>query len=196
MALCFTHTAAGYLAYEAGRPGEGHRPGLLAAAVALANGPDVDFLPGILIGQPGAFHRGVTHTLAAVVVIGVAAALGAGVLGRPRRIVLRAALWAGLVYASHLLLDFFTADVKPPSGGRFLWPLSDAYYLAPVTPLREILIDPSGRLAFLRSLVQPGTIGVWMEEVGILVSVVAAVHGVRAWRSAAGSVVRGLPDRP
>jgi membrane-bound metal-dependent hydrolase YbcI (DUF457 family) len=195
MALCFVHTAAGYLAYEGARPVETHHPGLLAAAVLLANGPDLDFLPGILVGHPGAYHRGFTHTLAAVVAVAAAVLVVGRVRRRPARAVARAALWAGAVYASHLLLDFFTSDVKPPSGGRFLWPLSEAYYLSPVTPLREIIIDPTSRLAFVRSLLTPQTLGVWAEEVAILVGTVVAVHAARAWRGSVGALLRGVPDR-
>ena len=76
MALCLSHTAAGYLAYEVIRPAGGHRPALLAAAVALANGPDLDFLPGLLLGHPMAYHRGVTHTVLAVAAVACLVALG------------------------------------------------------------------------------------------------------------------------
>jgi len=176
MALCFAHTAAGYLGYEAVRPAGPHRAGLFGAAVLLANGPDLDFLPGILVGQPAAYHRGVTHTLAALVAVGLAVWLLERFRGRPPA---GPAVWAAAVYASHLLLDFFTTNTRPPCGGRFLWPLSDQYYLSPVTPLQEIVIDPSGRVAFVRSLVQPHTAGVWAEEVAILACAVVAVHLAR-----------------
>jgi len=90
------------------------------------------------------------------------------------------ALWASATYASHLLLDFFTIDRRPPYGGRFLWPFSDAYYLSPVTPLPEIVVDGSGRMAFFASLVGPHTAPVWAQEIALLVLVVAAVHALRA----------------
>ena len=180
MALCFTHTAAGYLAYEAVRPADRHRPALLGAAVLLANGADVDFLPGILIGQPGVFHRGVTHTLAAVLAVAAVAWLVGRWRARPGWPATRAAWWAGAIYTSHLLLDFVTTDSRPPFGGRFLWPLSNAYYLAPVTPLPEIVIDPSDRGAFLHSLVEPHTAVIWAGEVATLLAVVVAVHALRA----------------
>src|SRR4029450_4324861 len=68
MALCLAHAPAGYLPYEALRPAGPHRPWLLAGAVLFANAPDLDFLPGLAVGDPDAFHRGVTHTLGAAVV--------------------------------------------------------------------------------------------------------------------------------
>src|SRR2546425_12502035 len=101
MALALAHTTAGYLGYEAIRPPGPHRPVLLLAAVGLANGPDLDFFPGLVIGHAGAYHRGVTHTLAAVVVVGLTVVAAGGVGGARRAAVVRAAAWAAAVYASH-----------------------------------------------------------------------------------------------
>jgi membrane-bound metal-dependent hydrolase YbcI (DUF457 family) len=196
VALCLSHTAAGYLAYEAVRPQGAHRPGLLVGAVVLANAPDFDFLPGIVLGRPGAFHRGVTHTLAAVVVVAAVVVLAGRLRDRSWRTGARVAAWSALTYASHLLLDFLTIDARAPYGARFLWPVSDAYYLAPWTPLREIVIDPSGRFAFLQSLVAPHTVGVWLLEVAVLASVVSAVQLARLRSSAVELGVRRLEEGP
>jgi inner membrane protein len=184
MALCFSHTAAGYLGYEAVRPAGGHRPALLAAAVLLANGPDLDFLPGMLLGHPMAYHRGVTHTLGAAVVVGALVALGVRV--SRRGLPARAGLWAGAVYASHLLLDYLTRDSLPPYGGRFLWPLSHAYLQAPISLLPEVVVDGSGRGAFFASLLAPHTLMAWAREIGMLAITVATVHAVRAWQGVGG----------
>jgi membrane-bound metal-dependent hydrolase YbcI (DUF457 family) len=192
MALCFAHATAGYLVYEAVRPSERHRPALLAASVLLANAPDLDFVPGWLLGHPGMFHRGLTHTLGAVVAVAV---LG-GLLWRRGELATAriTALWAAAAYGSHLLVDYLTTCARPPHGGRFLWPLSDAYWIAPVTPLGEILIDPSSRTAFIRSVVGPETHGVWLGEIALLMLVVAAVRLLRARATGdlrAGEVVEG-----
>ena len=197
MALFCVHSAAGYLAYEAVRPAGNHRPGWLAGAVLLANGPDFDFVPGVLIGHPGVFHRGFSHTLAAAVVVGVAVWLARRL--RADGAALRVALWAAATYGSHLLIDYFSCDATPPYGGRFLWPLSDAYYLSAVTPLREIIIDPSSRGAFFRSLLQPGTLATWREEILVLLGTVATVQLLRAWRGGseeAPEEVAGVADQP
>jgi len=192
MAFCLAHTAAGYVAYEAVRPAERHRPMLLLGAVALANAPDVDYLPGLVIGHPGAFHRGITHTLAAAVVVAIAAWL----LRRLRdpRWSARAALWVGATYASHLVVDYFTPDTKGPGGGQFLWPLSSSYWISPVTPLREIVVDTSGRAAFFQSLVGPQTRGVWIEETSILLAVVLVVHLLRALVATESPAVPGVAE--
>ena len=179
MALALAHTIAGYLAYEVVRPQGAHRPALLLAAVALANGPDLDFLPGLVMGHAGAYHRGMTHTLAAVLAVGAAVALVVGSAGRRRALVVRAAAWAAAVYASHLLLDYLTVDAVPPYGGRFLWPLSGAYYLAPTPVLDGVIIDSSGRAAFVASLLTPQALGVWGRELACLAATVALAHGLR-----------------
>src|SRR2546426_6090264 len=106
MALPFAHTTAGYLAYEVVRRPGPHRPALLLAALALANGPDLDFLPGLVMGHAGAYHRGMTHTLAAVLAMGAAVALVVGSAGRPRALVGRAAAWAGPGFAPHPPLPY------------------------------------------------------------------------------------------
>jgi membrane-bound metal-dependent hydrolase YbcI (DUF457 family) len=177
MALCLAHATAGYLAYEALRPAGPHRPALLAGAVLMANAPDLDFLPGILVGAPAAYHRGVTHTVGALVVVSVAAWAVARILRS------RTAWWWGLgaaaAYGSHLLVDWMTVDAVPPSGIRMLWPLTDAWLHAPFNLFGEIIIDPSGRAAFLRSLVTPAALLVWARELGIAIAAVAAVHALR-----------------
>lgn len=194
MALCLAHTAAGYLAYEIVRPAERHRPGLLFTAVALATAPDLDFVPGLLLGHPGAYHRGVTHTLGAVVLAAcVAAVLARYVLHRRRWRAISA--WVGAVWASHLFLDFITTDAVAPHGGRFLWPLSSAYYIAPVTVLPEVVIDGSTRDGFFASLVQPHTLVAWATDLSVLATTVVSVALVRAWRArAAGTQLAGVSE--
>ena len=192
MALCFAHAAAGYLAYEIVRPEGRHRPALLAAAVALAGAPDLDFLPGLLVGHPGAYHRGVTHTLGAAVLAAVVAFVLARryMHARPGAV----AAWVGGVWVSHLFLDLITADVVAPHGGRFLWPLSREYYIAPVTLLPEVVIDGSDSTAFFVSLITPRTWHAWATDVGVLVSAIVSVAVVRAWRARTANQLAGVPE--
>src|SRR5262245_10247384 len=129
MALCLAHATAGYLAYEALRPAGPHRPWLLAGAVLLANAPDLDFLPGLAVGDPNAFHRGMTHTIGAAALVATAV----WVVARWRR-ARRPQWWAAFAaaaYGSHLLVDWMTVDVIPPRGIQLLWPFSDRWLHAP-----------------------------------------------------------------
>jgi inner membrane protein len=164
MALCLTHAGAGYLVYEAMRPAGPHRVGLLATAIVLANAPDLDFLPGLLMGTPTVFHRGLTHSLAGVVMVALGAWWCARWARPPEWSAVRMARFAAVAFASHLLVDYFTVDAVPPYGARFLWPVSEAYLHAPVQAFAEIIVDRSGSAAFLASLWGPGTRQVWIRE--------------------------------
>ena len=100
-------------------------PGL----VALANLPDIDFLPGYLGGDPRAYHWGPTHSLTATVLVSLlvmAVAWKAG--GRPGH----AFLIAMLAYGSHILLDMLIGQNEVVSGGLLVfWPFSDSRYMLP-----------------------------------------------------------------
>lgn len=130
MPTTIAHTIAGFAAADVtgGRRGRGWWVTLLLA-LFLANLPDVDFLPGLLIGDARAFHRGPTHTLLAAVVVGIVFALMAG--RRDRRYV-RAFIFAFAMYGSHLVLDAITPDTSGLAGIQLFRPVSDVYVSAPI----------------------------------------------------------------
>jgi hypothetical protein len=78
--------------------------------------PDVDLLLTA--------HRGPTHSMAAALIVGLAA------LGLTRRG--RLGLAAAAAYATHPLLDWLGSDTSPPIGIMALWPLSQAYFQSDV----------------------------------------------------------------
>jgi inner membrane protein len=109
---------------------------VLAFAITLV--PDLDFVPGVLVGEPGLFHRGATHSL-----------FGAAVLSMPIAMLLAALVptpgshgpgerflrWYGFVlpvYSAHLFLDLLSPDTVHNSGLRILWPMTDALYMAAI----------------------------------------------------------------
>ena len=103
---------------------------LLLSAVVIANLPDIDMLPGlVLFGEPGRFHRQATHSLLVAVVIGAIVGIVA------KRLRLSGILWgswaAGL-YALHICLDMLVADAIPPTGVQALWP-AQQFFFFPVT---------------------------------------------------------------
>jgi membrane-bound metal-dependent hydrolase YbcI (DUF457 family) len=187
MALCLTHAGAGYLVYEAMRPSGPHRVGLLVGAIVLANAPDLDFLPGLAMGAPTAFHRGPTHSLMGVAVVALAAWWWARRAGPPQWRASWTATFAAVAFGSHLLIDYFTVDAVAPHGARFLWPLSDAHLHAPVPVFGEIVVDRTGSRAFVASLWAPGTGAAWGREVASALVFLAAggLAGLRHGRRAA-----------
>ncbi len=99
-------------------------------AVVFANLADLDFLPGLIVGDINRFHHSTSHSLAAALVIGLLAGLA---LQRLSRGTLNFTFPCTILYISHLVLDYFSADNVPPYGMPLLWPFSSEHYMSPVT---------------------------------------------------------------
>jgi inner membrane protein len=193
MALPIAHAAAGYVVHRASRgddpagvPGGMRRSAAddwrrAALFMFLGNLPDFDFLLGFVFGRPGMFHRGVSHTVVAAVLFGVAVGFVQHWRGRER--FRSAAIAFGAAYLSHLVLDFLTIDHRPPFGGQFLWPFSAEYWISPVTLFHEIIIDGRTRADFLRTVLAWPIVGVLAREVVIGAAMVGAWHGWETWRT-------------
>jgi inner membrane protein len=188
MALPIAHATAGYLVQRLDRRATAWSGWTRALAfAAIGNLPDVDFLFGFLLGRPGVFHRGVSHTVVAALVFGVAA--GAFLHWRRLDRWWPAMLLCTAAYASHLLVDAFTIDQRPPVGAQFFWPLSDAYFIAPLTIFSEILIDGRSRAGFIRSVVAWPTVAVLAREALIALVALACVRVVELGRGMRPTVV-------
>lgn len=196
MALPIAHATAGYLVHRAGRGVLAEDRSSLAGwrravvFMIIGNLPDTDFLMGFVIGQPGLLHRGVSHTVVAAVVFAVLA--GAFVHWRWRERFAPAALLFGAAYLSHLTLDFFTIDTRPPSGAQFLWPFSSAYFMSPVTFFTEIHIDGMTRLGFLRTVLAWPAVTVLAREAMIATVVLGAWFAVETWQARLTALRRPL----
>ncbi|MCO6400711.1 MAG: metal-dependent hydrolase [Verrucomicrobia bacterium] len=109
--------------------------GPLLLCILAANAPDLDFLPGIAIGNLNAFHQTYSHSLS----FAAAFALLLAWLYRrwPAR---RAWAWLFLLVCSHLVADLFSVDTRPPIGIAALWPFTSETFIAPFSifqPLRK-----------------------------------------------------------
>jgi len=104
----------------------GERLTLVCAALAVA--PDVDlFMTRI--------HRTATHSVTAVVIVGLAAA---AIALRIRTPAVRTGLTCAAAYATHLLSDWLGADRSLPYGLQLLWPLDRRWFIASWTIFTEI----------------------------------------------------------
>jgi len=92
-------------------------PALLVAAAAIAVAPDLDLLIGL--------HRAYTHSLGAVLVVGVTSWL---VLRGRVPYPMPAAAMLMTAYGSHLMLDWMGKDTSSPPGLTIMWPFSATYY--------------------------------------------------------------------
>lgn len=92
--------------------------------VVLSCWPDIDYLPGLLAGSLNKFHQGPSHSLL-FVLLGVL--LAYPLIRRTAFTLTRARIicFLLLIALSHLLLDIFTQDFRPPIGIPLFWPLSD-----------------------------------------------------------------------
>ena len=121
------------------RPFLGHWADL-ALFAALSQLPDLDFLPGLLIGRPEAFHHAQSHSLGAAVLVGLLAAL----YGRTRDEAWRWGLLGFALVMGHVLLDAIGQDSSYPYGVPLWWPLSNDYLLSDWTPFLDIRRKPLG----------------------------------------------------
>jgi hypothetical protein len=90
---------------------------LLCAGLAAA--PDFDLIFGV--------HRTFSHSIGAVIFVGLFAAAMAANRGQP---IARVTTMCAAAYGSHLLLDWMAVDLYPPAGIQALWPFSSAWYIS------------------------------------------------------------------
>jgi len=113
---------------------------LLVGSIVVANLPDIDFLPGLVVGNLSSFHHQATHSLIAVAMFGFLVSLLA------MRNNLRGifwGIWAGSLYFSHLMLDLLVNDPAVPYGLQLLWPFSTSYFISTVTPFQSFQYSAS-----------------------------------------------------
>lgn len=124
---------------------------------AIACVPDLDFLPGLLMGDPSRFHHGASHSLTAAVLFTIVAVPLLSWRGRRpwgRLLVLVFAL-----YASHVVLDFVTLDPGEPRGVPLWWPWLPTTYESPwlllpnVQHTREPLLSAHNALLMVQEAV-------------------------------------------
>jgi len=105
---------------------------LLAYCIFCANAADLDFLPGILAGQPSLSHHGLTHSFSFGLIFVLLACAALLVLGWVKKSQLSRFFIMGYTsYISHLFLDFVTLDDGSPYGIPLFWPFSESYLTSP-----------------------------------------------------------------
>jgi membrane-bound metal-dependent hydrolase YbcI (DUF457 family) len=141
--------------------------GLTLLCAGLAAAPDLDLA--------FAEHRTMTHSLSAVVIVGLVAV---AVAARGRRSVVRVALMCMAAYGSHLLLDWLGTDNYPPRGIQLLWPFSRDWYISDLDVFRQTarlrIFTRGPILTNVRALVQelailgPVVVALWLVRVKAL----------------------------
>ncbi len=147
----------------------------LAGLFILAgNAPDLDFVPGLLVGDINRFHQGASHSFAAAAVFALITASLAPwfrVL-RPRII---AAVFAA--YVSHLIVDLFCRDARLPYGIPLLWPFDAGHFASPLTVFSGIRHGvPGDSLAVaLQEILSPANLAALGMELAVMLPILIAV---------------------
>jgi len=148
MASPVGHTLSGFSLYLLIRGKPGTRLTTLEAATVLvvSNLPDLDLIPGLVMGDSSMWHHRITHSFFFAFILSVCILLAPVLLRGANKIDGRMIVSVGAVICLHVGLDFFTTDPHPPHGSQVLWPFSREYYLSPWTfldPVRREPIDPA-----------------------------------------------------
>jgi membrane-bound metal-dependent hydrolase YbcI (DUF457 family) len=130
MATPIGHSLAGYaISNFSGKTTSHDRLSMILLCLVMANAPDLDFIPGLLLGKPALYHQGITHSLgfAILVSMGVAGIFYTRGKSFPK------IFWLCFIsYLSHLIIDFFCPDRRLPFGIPLLWPISGEHFISPV----------------------------------------------------------------
>ena len=170
---------------ESGRGARLRRLLILAVLVLAANAPDLDFLPGLIVGDPDRYHHGPAHSLGAALAFGLV--ITAVTRSIAPRLALRSGVLMTLAFVSHLLLDMLSVDVQPPRGVPLLWPLTQTNYAFPI----ELFLDIRRNTAtgnFFTGLLVKSNVYSALWEAFVMSSVLALGH-------AAGGVAQVLRSR-
>lgn len=125
-----------------------------ALSAALAVLPDLDFVLGIATGRGGLYHGTFTHSIPAIVVVGL---LCRAVLGPPWGVL------AAAGYGSHLLVDLL--DDRGRTNVLLGWPFTDArpFAIARIFPKVQFQTEGGLRDSFL-SLFHPEAIAALLAQ--------------------------------
>jgi len=103
-------------------------PKKLFIFVILANLPDVDFIPGLILGDPNRFHHVISHSVIFLVV--VAFLLGKFDFVCEKKGYFKKVSILSFLLLGHMLIDFFTVDTREPLGIDLFWPYP-RYFISP-----------------------------------------------------------------
>lgn len=182
MPLPLAHSAAGLSAYLAFRPKFMHKTQkeglyLLGICLACANMPDIDFVPGILIGEPSKFHPSPSHSIVVCLITALVVYFFAGkkLQEIPGKFLL-GSIFVSLL--SHPVLDYFTPVTKKFSGYLFLWPFEFKPYISSFPLFRIVNRLDESVYTFFSSLINVNNMWAIVVELlfsGILLSSITII---------------------
>ncbi|MCH8063760.1 MAG: metal-dependent hydrolase [Chloroflexi bacterium] len=106
-------------------------------SMVAANAPDLDLLPGLLVGDINRFHQGVSHSLAAGLLFGIFTVFVVRVF-RWKVNAYFVGIIGAVLYLSHLLVDLQVEDLRAPFGIPLLAPFSSEHFLVSWLPFQGV----------------------------------------------------------
>ena len=168
------HSLMGYALYETLPQENKSLPWRMLLLYAIvANLPDIDFLPGFLLGNPNKYHHSYfSHSLGFSIFIGGLLALYFS-LKKSKNFFVYFLIFTSVCF-SHVVLDFITLDTSMPKGVPMFWPLSSHYFYSPVSIFMSIHKLGSSKL-FIQSLFVMQNIGVALWELIVFIPVLVII---------------------
>jgi membrane-bound metal-dependent hydrolase YbcI (DUF457 family) len=138
--------------------------GFTLVCAVLAAAPDLDLLFG-------RFHRTMTHSLSSVAIVAAIAGL---VAARARLPVTRVVVMCAGAWATHLLVDWLSADQSTPRGIQLLWPFDGRWFISGW----DIFIGSERHQLFSEATMRRN-LGAIAQEIALLMPIVIVVWLVR-----------------
>jgi inner membrane protein len=169
MATPLGHSLAGYAIYGLAKHGqERSRLSRLLLCLFMANAPDLDFLPGIVMGSPALYHQGITHSLGCAFLLSLVIASVSHLRNQAFGTVFSLSC---IAYVSHLVIDFLSTDRRPPYGLPLLWPISGSYFISPMPiflGVHHATFTRASTMEWLKGILHPYNLGAIGLEVVLL----------------------------
>ena len=155
---------------------------VLLTGMVIANIPDLDFIPGFILGQPNLFHHGISHSLGAALLFALFWELLLNRLVRWR--VYISSMRVFFLYSSHLFLDLLSRDGRPPFGIPLFWPFIDTYFIVPILPaVRHSQYDHASVGMVLRDIFSLHNVYVMGMEILLLLPLLLAMFLWTRWHN-------------
>lgn len=156
MPLPIAHSTAGvsvYLLFRKESHGKSHKEELLLLVLCLtcSNLPDLDIVPGILIGQPAIFHPSFSHSILACFGMAIVTYL---LVNNKLEDISRKIVFICCITSifSHLVLDYFSSIPPGHRGLLLLWPFDLRNYISNFPLFHNVHQVDGSTYVFLLSL--------------------------------------------
>ncbi len=155
---------------------------VLCALAAIL--PDLDCIPGLLIGAPKIFHRSFTHSFLAAILFSLMVYWVSKRLAPRER---RRRTWGlGIAYTSHILLDFIQPDTNASNGLgiSLFYPFKKQCYQIgwDFFPTPAFTIDMSNFSTAFQSTINPETLHYILLELLVIGTIFGVTFGaLRIW---------------